>query len=179
MTAYKRMRVPGGTYFFTVALARRGDTALVDHIDALRTAWAQTYAERPFDTGAICVLPDHLHCIWTLPPGDADFSTRWRMIKSRFSRAIGAPSAMGPSARGKSERQLWQRRFWEHAIVSEADFALHRTYIWQDPVRHGLARRPGDWPHSSLHRDRRRLAPFPDLSALLPDTGRFGEPRAA
>ncbi|MGR3503628.1 REP-associated tyrosine transposase [Pseudaestuariivita sp.] len=154
MTSYRRRFVPGGTYFFTVALAERGSGALVAHIDALRVAWAQTVTERPFHTDAICVLPDHLHAIWTLPEGDADFSTRWRLIKSRMSRAVAAPCARHRSGRLKQERAFWQRRFWEHVIRDGEDLARHRRYIWQNPVRHGLVRDVWDWPHSSIHRDR-------------------------
>ncbi|WP_082176072.1 REP-associated tyrosine transposase [Pseudaestuariivita atlantica] len=141
---YRRFRVPGGTYFFTVALNRRGSDLLVREIGALRRAWAQTWAERPFTTDAIVVLPDHLHAIWTLPEGDSDFSTRWRLIKSRVTQAL-APG----------EAPLWQQRFWEHVIRDADDLARHRALCWTNPVRHGLVRRPGDWSHGSYRRDLR------------------------
>ncbi|MGV6847460.1 MAG: REP-associated tyrosine transposase [Marinibacterium sp.] len=174
MTAYRRLRIPGGTYFFTLRLAQRGATRLVDHIEGLRAAYAATCRERPFRTDAMVVLPDHLHAIWTLPPGDADFSTRWRLIKARFTRALqhGAPHCASQAK--KKESGLWQRRFWEHAIRDGADMARHRHYCWVDPVRHDLVASAEDWPYSSIHRDMRN---GPVL--LVPDAvdvaGTFGE----
>lgn len=156
MTAYRRLRVPGGTYVFTVALADRTNTALVTHIDTLRSAVRMTRDERPFDINAWVVLPDHLIAVWTLPEGDADFSTRWRLIKARFSRAVDQDPPRSASKRRKQERGVWQRRFWEHAIRDPADHAAHVRYCWANPVRHGLVARPDAWPYSSIHRDIRR-----------------------
>ncbi len=98
------------------------------------------------------VLPDHLHCLWTLPPGDADFSTRWRLIKSRF--ACGLPRVGDEPKRRveKGERGIWQRGFREHAIRDESDFAAHADAIHFNPVKHGHASRAADWPHSSFGR---------------------------
>lgn len=107
MTNYRRLHVPGGTYFFTVALADRGATTLVEHVGALRRAFTATRAERPFRADAFVVLPDHLHAIWTLPEGDADFSTRWRLIKSRFVRETGAEAPRSASKHAKAERGIW------------------------------------------------------------------------
>lgn len=153
MTAYRRLYMPGGTYFFTLCLEDGNNTALVTHIDALRAAYAATLRDRPFRTDAIVILPDHLHAIWTLPPGDSDFSTRWRLIKTRFSKATGLRGPQTASRRAKGERGLWQRRFWEHHIRDDADLAWHLRYCWQDPVRHGLVERARDWTYASLHRD--------------------------
>ena len=88
MSIYIRPSVPGATVFFTVALARRGSTYLVDHVGLLRDAVSETRATRPFHIDAIVVLPDHLHAVWALPEGDADFSTRWSAIKARFTRSL-------------------------------------------------------------------------------------------
>ncbi len=74
--------------FFTVVLADRGARTLVQHIDVLRQAVRVTKAERPFRIDAWVVLPDHMHAVWTLPEGDRDFSTRWSVIKARFTRAV-------------------------------------------------------------------------------------------
>ncbi|MEE9388531.1 MAG: transposase [Paracoccaceae bacterium] len=153
MTNYRRARIRGGTYFFTVNLADRSAHTLVDQVDALRAAYSKTVAERPWRTDAIVVLPNHLHCLWTLPQGDQDFSTRWRLIKTRFVRAIGGYGKTSPSKRAKQERGIWQRRFWEHAIRDEADFTAHMQYCWGNPVKHGYVARAADWPHSSIHRD--------------------------
>jgi putative transposase len=97
-----------------------------------------------------------LHAIWTLPAGDADFSTRWRLIKSRFSRAVGRKQPRTASQVTKKEHGLWQRRFWEHYIRDDADFAAHLAYCWGNPVKHALVTRAVDWPYSSLHRDIKR-----------------------
>ncbi|WP_249150647.1 hypothetical protein [Bradyrhizobium sp. JYMT SZCCT0180] len=85
---YRRAFIPGGCWFFTVNLLERRKTVLVDHVAILREAVAITRRDHPFTIDAFVVLPDHLHAIWQLPPGDHDFSTRWRLIKTRFARAL-------------------------------------------------------------------------------------------
>jgi len=152
MTDYRRLRVPGGTYAFTLHLQTPGARLLTSHVDVLRAAYAATHQERPFETLAIVVLPDHLHAIWRLPPGDEDFSTRWRLIKARFSRALPA-GPRRPSQIRKAEKGIWLRRFWEHLIRDGAELEACQHYVWSDPVRHGLVSDPLDWPHSSIHRD--------------------------
>ena len=152
MPNYLRLRVPGATIFFTVALAERGSDLLVREIDRLREAVQATRAVRPFAIDAWVVLPDHLHCVWTLPEGDADFSTRWGAIKGRFSRGLRA-GRMRSSHEARREKAVWQRRFWEHHIRGETDFVSHVRYCWENPVKHGFVERAEDWPHSSIHRD--------------------------
>jgi len=100
-------------------------------------------------------MPDHLHLVWTLPPGDSDFSTRIGQIKGRFSRWVGRTFERSPSKLRAREAGLWQRRFWEHAVRSEAEFRFFVEYCWHDPVRHGLVQYPGEWLYSSFHRDLR------------------------
>jgi putative transposase len=151
MPDYRRLYVPGGTYFFTVNLADRRSRLLTDEIAKLRTAYRTVAATWPFDTIAICVLPDHLHCIWTLPEGDADFSTRWRLIKLNFSKSV-AKSADPAQGRRPGERGIWQRRFWEHLVRDEQDMEACINYIHWNPVKHGLVTEIPDWPHSSWHR---------------------------
>ncbi|MFC7291907.1 REP-associated tyrosine transposase [Hirschia litorea] len=151
MPNYRRLHVPGGTYFFTVNLANRRARLLVDHIHALRAAWKQTQNERPFETIAVCVLPEHLHCIWQLPGDDDDFATRWRLIKSRFSKALPTTCDTEKNRR-KGERGIWQRRFWEHAIRDDKDLNNHINYIHYNPVKHGLVEDMDAWPYSSWHR---------------------------
>ncbi|WP_090201619.1 REP-associated tyrosine transposase [Yoonia tamlensis] len=155
MTQYRRWRRNGATYFFTVNLADRSAAALVDHIDQLRAAVRVTRHERPFQINAAVIMPNHLHTIWTLPHDDSDFSTRWRLIKTRFSRSLGAKQPVGRSQREKKECGIWQRRFWEHMIRDDADYANHLQYCWENPVKHGFVTRAVDWPYSSLHRDMR------------------------
>jgi putative transposase len=152
MSDYIRPRLPGASVFFTVALADRGTQTLVKHVDRLRQAVSVTRAERPFRIDAWVVLPDHMHAVWTLPEGDADYSVRWRLIKSRFSRELPM-GHMRRSHEARQERGIWQRRFWEHHIRDETDFAGHLRYCWFNPVKHGLVERPEDWPFSSVHRD--------------------------
>lgn len=152
MTNYRRLRVPGGTYFFTVCLEDEGSTILTDHIDLLRFAYAKTAAELPVHCDAMVVLPNHLHAVWTLPHGDADFSERWRRIKARFSHALADTPLRCASKVAKRERGIWQRRFWEHWIRDRESFASTVDYCWQNPVRHGLVSNPADWTWSSFHR---------------------------
>jgi putative transposase len=150
MVRYRRNFVPGGTFFFTVTVADRRSSMLVEHIAALRAAFRVTRGERPFAIDAVVVLPDHLHTIMTLPLDDSDFSGRWRRIKSLFTRRIAAHDDTLRNERG--EYAVWQRRFWEHTVRDETDFARHVDYIHCNPVKHGLVSRVRDWPYSSFHR---------------------------
>jgi REP-associated tyrosine transposase len=120
-------------------------------------------------------LPDHIHAIWTLPPDDADFSLRWRLIKIGFSKAVPRTEWRGPVRMARGERAVWQRRFWEHLIRDEEDFRRHVEYCYINPVRHGLVARVRDWPHSSFHRDV-RAGLFPeDWAGDVSAEGGFGE----
>ena len=157
MTEYRRTWHPGATWFFTVNLAdRRGNRPLVERIDVLRTAFRNVRARHPFHIEAVVILPDHLHCVWTLGPGDTDFATRWSLIKRHFSRAIEKGERISQSRAKRGERGPWQRRFWEHFIRDQGDFNHHVDYVHWNPVRHGWVRRVSDWPHSSFHTFRRR-----------------------
>lgn len=152
MPNYVRPTVKGATVFFTVALADRSSDLLVSEVERLRQAVRVTWLERPFAIDAWVVLPDHLHCVWTLPEGDRDFATRWRLIKTRFSRELPKGS-LRRSHITRNERGLWQRRYWEHHIRDDEDYRVHIRYCWLNPVKHGLVDRPEDWPYSSYHRD--------------------------
>jgi putative transposase len=153
MSEYRRLRVPGGTYFFTVNLAIRGDDLLVSRIAALRGAYAAGLAGRQVRTRAIVVLPDHLHAVWTLPEGDSDFPTRWKRIKREFTVRVGDIRNRSASKRAKGEAGIWQRRYWERCIRDEAELEAALRYVWANPVKHGLVKRAVDWPYSSLHRE--------------------------
>jgi putative transposase len=151
MVLYRRNRVAGGTYFFTVTLRDRRLSLLTDWIDELRESVRYTLRKNPFHIDAWVVLPEHLHTVWTLPPGDDNYSDRWKLIKGKFSRALvkaGLPIAKNP----RGEYELWQSRFWEHTIRDEADFARHIDYIHYNPVKHRLVEWAGDWPYSTFHR---------------------------
>ena len=150
MPNYRRASIEGGSYFFTVTLADRRSSLLFDRIDSLRDAMRAAKRARPFHVDAMVVLPDHLHCIWTLPPDDSDFAIRWAHVKGAFSRNIAHGEVVCDSRSAKRERGIWQRRFWEHTIRDEADYAHHLDYIHYNPVKHGWAKRPVDWPYSSF-----------------------------
>jgi putative transposase len=154
MPDYRRSYVPGGTYFFTVVTHRRRPILTTAHGRAsLGHALRTVRAARPFDLGAICVLPDHLHAVWTLPDGDSDFSSRWAAIKSLCSRRFRDLSRVGPRQLGPwDETAIWQDRFWEHTIRNGEDLRRHLDYVHYNPVKHGYAARPRDWPWSSFHR---------------------------
>ena len=152
MTNYRRARIAGATYFFTVNLADRSRSLLTEHIASLWAAFKDVRVEHPFAIDAIVVLPDHLHAIWTLPPDDSNFALRWRLIKTTFSRALPHTEPRSASRQAKRERGIWQRRYWEHLIRDDADFARHVDYIHINPVKHGMVNRVADWPHSSFHR---------------------------
>jgi len=152
MPDYRRNRVPGGTYFFTVNLLERRRELLTSHVEELRNAVRGVRRRRPFHIDAWVVLPDHLHCIWTLPPQDADFSTRWKEIKVTFARSLPAGERLSPVRRVKGERGIWQRRFWEHTIRDDRDYARHMDYVHFNPVKHGHVACAADWPYSSFRR---------------------------
>lgn len=140
MTQHQRFPATGPTYFFTVRLERTGATALTDHVDALRYAYARAVQDYPVTCHAMVVLPDHLHAIWTEPEGGAWYAERWRQIKTRFAHAV-TPQKVGG---------LWQRRFQEHAIRTEDEFRRAVDHCRFNPVRHGLVREPDLWPYSSF-----------------------------
>ena len=154
MPNYRRALAPGASWFFTVnLLERRGNDLLVQHIDVLRTAVRRVHRLHPFTINAWVVLPEHMHCVWTLPPGDADYSLRWRLIKTSFSRALPLDEYRSAVRLHRGERGVWQRRYWEHLIRNEADFRRHIDYVYVNPLKHGLVQRVEDWPYSSFHRD--------------------------
>ena len=130
MRTYIRTRFKGGSYFFTVNLAeRRQNRLLIQHIDDLREAFRHTQQRHPFVLDAIVVLPEHLHCLWRLPPQGDNFSTRWRLIKSHFSRRIANNEYISKSRMHKGERGIWQRRYWEHLIRDDSDYQNHLARI--------------------------------------------------
>ena len=152
MPNYVRYRIKGGCYFFTVNLLERKKTLLVDHIDLLRESVRVCKQKRPFDIDAWVVLPEHMHCIWILPEGDDDFSNRWKMIKTTFSKGLPVIERRSKVRMNRGERGIWQRRFWEHAIRHEQDYTKHMDYLHFNPVKHGRVKKVIDWPYSSFHR---------------------------
>lgn len=140
MRQYRRVFVPGGSYFFTaVTHQRRPLFAQPDNVQILRAGFRYILQRRPFTLDAIVVLPDHLHCIWTLPAKDADYPTRWRLLKTCVTRQLAT-------------QPIWQARYWEHCLRDERDLQRHLDYIHFNPVKHGLVKRAADWPYSSFRR---------------------------
>lgn len=152
MPDYRRNRVPGATYFFTVNLLDRQCSLLVDHIDLLRASVRQVRALMPFHIDAWVVLPEHMHALWTLPEHDADFPRRWQAIKMAFSRRIATGEVRSASRMARGERGIWQRRYWEHTIRDGRDYATHLNYVHFNPVKHGLVTDVAAWPFSSFHK---------------------------
>jgi putative transposase len=152
MPNYRRASAPGGTFFFTVVLLDRQSGLLIQHIDTLRKAFRVVRARHAFSVDAIVVLPDHFHSLWTLPPGDADFSTRMRQIKTAFSRALPRDERRSALQKARGERGIWQRRYWEHLIRDEDDLHRHLDYLHYNPVKHGHVRQVSEWPYSSFRR---------------------------
>ena len=157
MVTYRRADIPGGTYFFTVVTyKRRKIFTLPTARTFLRQAVLDVRRQYPFTIDAWVLLPDHLHCIWTLPPGDSDFSGRWGRIKAGFSKQakelLYDKGLLSRSRMKKRESTIWQRRFWEHVIRDERDLRIHMDYIHYNPVKHGLVQQVCDWPYSTFHR---------------------------
>jgi len=176
MATFRRNPVCGGTCFFTVCTYRR-DPLLTNPgiLASLRSALRTVRASQPFSVDAIVLLPDHLHCIWTLPPGDAEFAARWSRIKRLTSQAAGVAAAAHVSGVNRREAGLWQRRFWEHQIRNEDDMARHIDYIHWNPVKHGHVAAVKQWPMSSFHRYVREGRLPADWGGLGAAEGYFGE----
>ena len=152
MSHYRRNYIEGGTFFFTVKLADPKSRLLVEHINRLRKAYASVQKRYPFETVAICVMPNHLYAVWTLPDGDSDYSLRWRLIKTGFSNHFSASDGLSASKRRRHEKGIWQRRFYEHTVRDDVDLWRVVDYVHFNPVKHGLAANVKDWPFSSFHR---------------------------
>lgn len=149
---YRRVLVPGATYFFTLTLQNRKSDLLIQRIDELRFAFRKVQKNHPFYINAVVVLPDHCHLILTLPNEDMNYSKRLRSIKSIFSMQIIPGETISQSRQKKGERGIWQRRYWEHLIRDTIDYEHHVNYIHNNPVKHGYVKNPIDWRYSSIHR---------------------------
>ncbi|UBF30059.1 transposase (plasmid) [Kovacikia minuta CCNUW1] len=157
MTNYRRLTIAGGTYFFTLVTHQRRPWLCCDIArSTLRAAITHVRLTYPFVIEAMVLLPNHLHCIWTLPTGDSDYATRWRLIKAYVTKQAATKlkldAQLSQSRQQRREGNLWQRRFWEYWIRDQQDFIRHCDYIHYNPVRHGLCRSPGEWKYSSFHR---------------------------
>ncbi|MFQ2238642.1 REP-associated tyrosine transposase [Aeromonas dhakensis] len=145
MANWRRAWWLGGTWFFTVnLLERRNNRLLVEQIDLLRHSVAKVQQAHPFAIHAWVVLPDHLHCILSLPEGDTDFPLRWRLIKSHFSRALPVNERRSQTRLRHGERGIWQRHYWEHLIRGEQDYRRHMDYVHINPIKHGHVTRVAD-----------------------------------
>lgn len=152
---YRRAIQAGGCYFFTLVTEQRRRLFTAEtRVEVLRNALRQVMNRHPFTVDAIVILPDHLHCIWTLPPDDADYATRWCLVKSWFTRHCDAAVRTRPNAARlrRGEQAIWQHRYWEHLLRDESDYRRHVEYIHYNPVKHGYVDRPSDWPYSSFRR---------------------------
>ena len=165
MTEYRRANTAGATWFFTVNLAERhGNRLLVDNIDLLRQVFRKVKQDHPFEIDAFVLLPEHLHCIWTLPDGDSDYKTRWALIKAGFSRRIPTGERRSESRVKRGERGIWQRRYWEHLIRTKSrvrssiDASAGLAYA----TEHGQTPTPRVF-RCSLPRDRSRRSTRGDL----------------
>jgi putative transposase len=157
MPEYRRIKIAGGTYFFTVV--SQGRRPILTHAEvrqAIREGISLVRQTMPFTIEAWVLLPDHLHTIWTLPENDAKYAVRWAVIKSCVTKRCGSLSVPGEnvniSKRKRQEGGVWQRRFWEHIIRDERDFHRHLDYLHWNPVKHGYAKTPLEWPYSTIHR---------------------------
>ena len=155
MPNYRRLFLPGGTWFFTLNLRYRESDLLTREIIHLSRAITRTKRRFPFRIEAMVVLSEHLHAVLTLPDGDTDFPTRLRLIKSHFVKSL--PHVPPPEEKSlrPGERGIWQRRYWEHLIRDERDYRSHVDYCYFNPVKHGHVAEPHEGPYTTYHRDRR------------------------
>jgi putative transposase len=172
---YRRANTANASWFFTVNLAERNKSLLTENIDLLRAVMRKVKQRHPFIIEAMVILPDHLHAIWTLPEGDANYPMRWSLIKSGFSRMITKTERINASRLARRERGIWQRRYWEHQIRDETDLQRHIDYIHYNPVKHGYAGQASDWPYSSIHRYIRAGDLTLDWGGQAAPAGDFGE----
>ena len=157
MSNYRRWMVPGGTYFFSVvAYNRRRIFNDEQTVRLLGGLMREVRNQAPFQTVAMVVLPDHLHCIWTLPPCDADYPARWKYIKRDFTvqfvAAGGADRLVSVERRSRGDRGIWQRRYWEHVVEDEHELESLVDYIQYNPVKHHHSTSPAEWPWSTFGR---------------------------
>jgi putative transposase len=152
---FRRNYVPGGTYFFTLVTHRRRPILTTPlGRRCLHGVLAAQRERTPFELVATVLLPDHLHAVWTLPAGDSDYSQRWRRIKERFTRSYlaggGIELEVSDDRARHQERGVWQPRFWEHTVRDEDDFEACLAYVHYNPVKHGLAAGPAEYPWSTF-----------------------------
>jgi len=171
MSNYKRNFVKGGTYFFTVNLSDRHSTLLIDEVETLRAAYRKVQLQLPFETRAICILPNHLHCVWELPEDDSDYPTRWRLIKTAFTKAVSERGFQ----RRKGEAGIWQRRYWEHTIETEIDLNNCIDYIHANPFHHGYVKDINDWPYSSWQKFQKDERAELDVESMTLNQKLYGE----
>ena len=157
MSRYIRLRHEGGLYFFTFVTHNRRPFLTTDLArSCLRNAWQTTRSLYPFDLVALCLLPDHLHCIWQLPEKDDAFPKRWQKLKSLFThtylKAGGQEGQRTARQSRNGERAVFQSRYYEHCIRDHDDFRHHFDYTHYNPVKHGLASSAAAWPWSTFHR---------------------------
>ncbi len=161
MPEYRRSIIAGGTYFFTAVTQDRLPILTCDEVRlVLREVIQEVRQSLPFIIEAWVLLPDHLHTIWTLPEGDANYQARWAIIKRvvskidmvRKTHPTYPDNNFSASMQKRRERGFWQRRFWEHAIRDDEDFQRHMDYIHWNPVKHAYVTNPIDWPYSTFHR---------------------------
>lgn len=146
MPNYRRIFIPGQQYFFTVNLQDRRSKLLTEHVDLFRQAYSSVLKSHPVETLAICILPNHLHCLWQMPEGDSNYAQRWRLTKGNFTRSLRKSGAIGDN------QKVWQNRYWEHHIRDDKDFNNHMDYIHANPVTHGYVSDVEEWPFSSWHK---------------------------
>lgn len=180
MPNYRRSQLTGGTFFFTVVSYRRREIlTLPESRIALRSSVTEVRVQYPFQIDAWVLLPNHLHCIWSLPKGDNDFSKRWGLIKAGFSKKtkhlLQRDDWLNESRKQHREGTIWQRRFWEHQIRDERDYQIHCDYLHFNPVKHRLVANVTDWPYSTFHRYVRNGVYSHDWGGSEIDDGEFGE----
>ena len=144
MSEYRRIRIAGATYFFTLVTYKRSPFfKSKENIEILKRGIKHVQKKHHFKIDSICVLPDHIHLIMLLPENDKDYSVKIRLIKQYATMHINKQNL--------SKNLIWQPRFWEHTIRNDRDLELHRNYIHYNPVKHGYTMAPKDWEYSSFN----------------------------
>ena len=152
MSSYQSNRVQGVTYFFTVRLEDGENDLLVDNLQLFQKALRSVLRERPFYIDAMVVLPDHIHCMWTLPILRTDFLLRWNSFEKRFTESLYLSNAPSAASVKQPNQVIWQQSIERNEIVDALDYKAHMDYIHFNPVKHGEVTQVVQWPYSTFHR---------------------------
>ena len=175
-------QIEGEVYFFSQSLHKHHRQTLTRNIDSLRLALNAVRDSQPFDIIAMVVLPEQVHCIWRLPPGDDNSGARWSQFKALFIAYLPLREIRSRNRLQRRQPSVWLRKCYEYQIENQRDLQRYIDFVHRAPLKLGLVERLADWPYSSFHRYvRNRLLPAdwcagPEEELVLEVTESVGRP---